>query len=300
MMGTSVAIFNRRAGGHFVKLTIFHYIPSDKNNSQPAHLTGCHGKQQSQLKDKTMNKYGVIFGVVMFAAGFFTHNAVSPSTDTQAAIAPSTDKPIPAQAARPDSSDPETLALKKQIAQLENQIAMLTQRTEIPPATLPTAVERQVETDSSQPQVTGVEQEKVQELMAIKAKERAQAISRWNEEANKKPGGVAAVMGEKFGQENVDDNWAASQETKLYDKFSIDEQLAELPVTETQCKTTLCRVSIAASDTLPDSTTIAQLVSDTGANAGFSSYMTILEPEAGLVHIYFNKEPLGFQNITIE
>ena len=64
-----------------------------------------------------MNKYGVIFGVVMFAAGFFTHNAVSPSTDTQAAIAPSTDKPIPAQAARPDSSDPETLALKKQIAQ---------------------------------------------------------------------------------------------------------------------------------------------------------------------------------------
>ena len=72
MMGTSVAIFNRRAGGHFVKLTIFHYIPSDKNNSQPAHLTGCHGKQQSQLKDKTMNKYGVIFGVVMFAAGFFS------------------------------------------------------------------------------------------------------------------------------------------------------------------------------------------------------------------------------------
>ena len=39
MMGTSVAIFNRRADGHFVKLTIFHYIPSDKNNNLPAYRT---------------------------------------------------------------------------------------------------------------------------------------------------------------------------------------------------------------------------------------------------------------------
>ncbi len=174
-----------------------------------------------------MNKYGMIFGVVMFAVGFFAHSAFSPSTDPQ----PNIRIPInnPAAMPPPDKPDAEKLALKKQIAQLENQIAMLTQRTEIPPATLPTAMEREVDIDSSQPQVTGVELEKVQELMAIKAKERAQAISRWNEDANKKPGGVVAVMGEKFSQEKVDDNWAASQETKLYDKFSIDEKLAELP-----------------------------------------------------------------------
>ena len=47
MMGTSVAIFNRRVSGHFVKLTIFHYIPSDKNNSQPAHLTGVTGNNKA-------------------------------------------------------------------------------------------------------------------------------------------------------------------------------------------------------------------------------------------------------------
>lgn len=298
MMGTSAAIFNRRAGGHFVKLTIFHYIPSDKHNNLPAHHTRVSWETTSQLKDKTMNKYGMIFGVVMFAAGFFAHSAFSPSTDTQPDITIPTDNP--ATMPLPDKSDAEKLALKKQIAKLEAQVAMLTQRMEISPSAVQTTNEREVDADSLQPKVTDTEFEKMQELMAIKVKEKAQAISRWSEEANKKPGGVVAVMGEKFSQEKVDDNWAASQETKLYDKFSIDEKLAELPVTETQCKTTLCRVSIAASDTLPDFATIAQLVSDTGANAGFSSYMTVLEPEAGLVHIYFNKEPLDFQKVTIE
>jgi hypothetical protein len=245
-----------------------------------------------------MNKYGMIFGVVMFAAGFFTHSALSPSVDAHAAIAPSTDKPIPAQAARPDNPDPETLALKKQIAQLESQIALRTQRTATPPATLPTALEREVDTDSSQPKAADAELDKMQEQMVMEAKERAQAMRRWHEEASKKPGGMAAVMDEKFNQENVDDNWAASQETKLYDKFSTDAQLAELSVTETQCRTTWCRVSIVTSDALPDYSKMAQLVNDTGANAGFSSFMTIPEPEAGLFHIYFNNEPLTFHNVT--
>ncbi len=299
MMGTSVAIFNRRVSGHFVKLTIFHYIPSDKNNNLLAYRTRVSQETTSQLKDKTMNKYGMIFGVVMFAVGFFTRSVFSPwadappSADAHAAMATS-DKPIPAQTTLTNKPDAEKLALKKQIAQLEAQVTSLKQHKathiEASKTATPGAVKQDADADSTEPQMVSIELEELRKLVAAKAIREAEERGDFRPTFDINPDSSVADVKKNFSEENIDYSWATPQETKLYDTFSSTEKLAELSITQTVCKTSVCLVSVSVDANEPfDSESLIKAVSGSGANAGFRTLMVLHQIEAGLVDIYFSK-----------
>ena len=239
-----------------------------------------------------MNKYGMIFGVVMFAAGFFAHSAISPSKDLQPDKTIPTDNP----AAMPvlDKPGAEKLALKKQIAQLEAQVASLKQHKAMHIETSKTAtpgeVKQDPDADSTEPQMVSIELEELRKLVAAKAKREAEERGDLRPASNTHPSSTVADVEKNFSEENIDYSWAPSQETKLYDTFSSAEKLAELSITLTVCKTSVCRVSVSVAANEPfDSESLTKAVSASGANAGFRTLMVLHQIDAGLVEIYFSK-----------
>lgn len=239
-----------------------------------------------------MNKYGMIFGVVMFAAGFFAHSAVSPSKDLQPDITIPTDNP--AAMPPPDKPDAENLALKKQIAQLEAQVASLKQHKathiEASKTATPGAVKQDADADSTEPQMVSIELEELRKLVAAKAIREAEERGDLRPAFDINPGSSVADVKKNFSEENIDYSWAPSQQTKLYDTFSSTETLSELSITEAVCKTSVCRVSVSVAANEPfDSESLTKAVSASGANAGFRTLMVLHQIEAGLVDIYFSK-----------
>ncbi|MGM8225274.1 hypothetical protein ACSV5M_01740 [Cellvibrio sp. ARAG 10.3] len=239
-----------------------------------------------------MNKYGMILGVVMFAAGFFAHSAFSPSADPQADMRIPTDNPIAMPL--PNKPDAEKLALKKQIAQLEAQVASLKQHKathiETSKTTIPGAVKQSPDADSTEPQMVSIEYEELRKLVAAKAIREAEERGDLRPVFDINPGSSVADMKKNFSEENIDYNWAPSQQTKLYDTFSSTEKLAELSITEAACKTSVCRVSVSVAANEPfDSESLTKAISASGANAGFRTLMVLHQIESGLVDIYFSK-----------
>lgn len=238
-----------------------------------------------------MNKYGMIFGVVMFAAGFFTHSAFSPSADVQLNIPTPTDKPATDQSTS-DKPDVENLALKKRIAQLEAQVASLKQHKVMHIETSKTATPGEVkqDPDSTEPKMVSIEYEELRKLVAAKAKWEAEKRGDFRPVSNTHPSSTVADVEKNFSEENIDYSWAPSQQTKLYDTFSSTEKLAELSITEAVCRTSVCRVSVSVAANEPfDSESLTNAISASGANAGFRTLMILHQIDSGLVDIYFSK-----------
>lgn len=81
---------------------------------------------------------------------------------------------------------------------------------------------------------------------ALEVRQKTQEFSDWlhkNAERNQSFN-LESELTNKFEQESVDFEWAASQEQELYNLFSSNTELAGFALKSAQCKTTECRISV--------------------------------------------------------
>jgi len=184
-------------------------------------------------------------------------------------------------------NDDKVRALENQLSDATAKLNALQQATaEQAPRLSQTAVADHQPT----PVQASADSEKLKILEAEVAKQKVKEMTQWLQDGyaksrNFEPG---EVMQKKFDDEKADFGWAKEQENKLISAFSSNPNLAEFALLDTQCKSSLCQVSVSFTD-MEQANKIAERFSKSIAAADqFTSVVSSPNNESKITTLYIS------------
>lgn len=142
------------------------------------------------------------------------------------------------------------------------------------------------------------DQEELKKLQAFKIDHQVEDFQNWYNAV--KVNGIQTEMDSKFLNEETDYLWAKEREEKLNTLFTDNEYLTEFSVVTNDCKSTLCRISIMTPDAsrmTQLSNSLSQALYKNGTGDDMGSFITVVEPDSGLTHVYISRSEENFQSM---
>ena len=109
-------------------------------------------------------------------------------------------------------------------------------------------------------------------------------------------GAAISTLLNKYESEEVDANWSVYQKNRLDDIFYDDARFTNVSVSSSQCKSSMCKVSIMYSDDEQVGEVMAVVGQLSDKDIGYVEYVSQVDSESGLVDFYFARNLNSFSD----
>ena len=237
--------------------------------------------------NSSMKKFGILFGIICFSAGYATHfilNNKSEKSVTSTAEVASVTPSLANKSSRELTA--EIILLKQRIAYLEGQSPQYALRSSAASTSQPT-------NNKSTPSISVPStSDDVASLRAYQLNNEIKKHQDYLQKLGATTENMPRVLAENFNKEPVDPVWAGNQKDLLDNFIQKNEGLAALPNISSECRTQQCRVSVLTDDAQSMaklSEAMTKLMDS--KEPGFNSYNVVIDPISHSTNIYFERNP---------
>ncbi len=141
-------------------------------------------------------------------------------------------------------------------------------------------------------QSTSLAQLKEKELLRT-----AEKFSNWLANSHKTTGSfdLHKEMQQRFDAENIDTNWAETQEQDYLTMFSQNPELAGIALRETQCRTRLCALTISIRDLDQANELMGKMSQTLKAQHKYPMIIATPDEQQGVTTLYIEREANSFE-----
>jgi hypothetical protein len=103
------------------------------------------------------------------------------------------------------------------------------------------------------------------------------------------------TLAQRFANEERDPQWADAQENQYRNLFSDTPELAGFALTNSQCKTRQCELSVSINNLEQSDQLIEKINRVMVSNNQSATIMVAVDPHTGTTRLYISEEPSGFE-----
>lgn len=224
-----------------------------------------------------MKQQVVLIGVAM-VLGFLLGSFYATSTDGSSHKVVQTN----------DSALVELERLKDQNASLLQEIDTLRRKLAVEPRISQKSIARTSNPDDVNSRKAELDNQTAQEMQALKSKMIANEILG---KINNNPEELSSVLAQEFNSEAVNHQWAETEQQRLSNWFVNNEEFSGLALQGVTCRTTQCKISVAASTPEQANNIFEVLSSALKEQYAFSLYYSDVDLTHNTAALYISFSP---------
>lgn len=235
----------------------------------------------------------LLTAVVAALGGAYTQHLFTPlertvATDTKAAALDNSADNC-SQAAY--AAERVNAQLQKELADLQAKHQQLLTQTSTHTSAKPQAIA------ANQSEAQQQLQQQLRELEMEKQLRKANDFTSWLQKSQETDPqfNLNDTLAQRFANEERDPQWADAQENQYRNLFSDTPELAGFALTNSQCKTRQCELSVSINNLEQSDQLIEKINRVMISNNQSATIMVAADPHTGTTRLYISEEPSGFE-----